>query len=65
MDPEKQRQAPELLLTQGRFADCELQVRCQDGSLRDGLFAGAIIENQGQRYSLTAMVDQTERKQAE
>ena len=65
VDLEQQRVAEEQLQAQGRASDRELKVRCKDGSILDGLFSGEIIESQGQQYSLTVMVDQTERMRAE
>ncbi|WP_028325472.1 PAS domain S-box protein [Desulfatirhabdium butyrativorans] len=65
VDPEKHREARAQLKRDGRLFDVELQVKCKDGSHRDGLFYGEIIESQGQQLFLTVMIDQTRRKQAE
>ena len=62
---EKHREMAEQLQAHGRVASRELKVKCKDGTIIDGLFSGEIIENQGQKYFLTAMIDQTERKRAE
>ncbi len=65
VQPEQQREIARQLRAQGRVADCELKVRCKDGTVLDGLFSGEIIEGQGQRYFLTVMIDQTARRRAE
>jgi len=61
----RQRQAAEQLVAQGRFSNLSLQVRCKDGSIREGLFSGEIISSQGQNFALTVMVDVTARVRAE
>jgi len=61
----RQKLAAEQLVAQGRFSNLSLQVRCKDGSVREGLFSGEIICSQGQNYALTVMVDVTERVRAE
>jgi PAS domain S-box-containing protein len=40
-------------------------VHSKDGTILYGLFSGVIISSQGQRFYLTVMIDQTERKRAE
>ncbi len=45
--------------------DTALQMRCKDGTIRDGLFWGEMIHSQGHEYFLTLMVDITERKRLE
>lgn len=65
VEPEKQQEVAEQMRTEGRIADIELQVRCKDDRILDGLFAGEIIEIQGQEHFLTVMTDQTERKRHE
>ncbi|MEI7732704.1 MAG: PAS domain S-box protein [Verrucomicrobiota bacterium] len=62
---EHQAEVADKLRTFGRLSDLELQVRCKDGTLVDGLFSGEIITNQSQQYFLTVMIDITARKQAE
>lgn len=47
------------LSREGRFANVELQVRCKDGAVRNGLFSGERIQTQGKTYFLTVMVDIT------
>ncbi len=47
------------------LAGVELQVRCKDGTLLDGLFSGEVISSQGQQYFLSVMTDITARKHAE
>ena len=53
------------LQAEGRLESCELQVRCKDGRILDGLFSGELIRNQGQQFLLVTMVDITLRKHAE
>ncbi|HOW64923.1 MAG TPA: response regulator [Candidatus Paceibacterota bacterium] len=65
VDPRQQEIVSEHLRLRGRFADVELQVRCKDGSVVDGLFSGEVISIQGQQYFLTVMIDLTQRKRAE
>lgn len=49
----------------GRITNHEIQVRCKDGSLIDGLFFGEVISNQGKRYLLSVFTDITARKRVE
>jgi hypothetical protein len=60
----RNRRVGDLLLAAGRVVDVDLQVRRKDGSILDGVFSGEVVESQGQRHSLTVMVDHTEAKQA-
>ncbi len=53
------------IITNGCIADVEVQVRCKDGTVLDGLFSGEIIRSQGRRHFLTVMIDITARKKAE
>jgi len=62
---EKQQEIAEQLRIHGRFSDCELKVRCKDGTLIDGLFSGEVIQSGQQDYFLTVMIDITGRKIAE
>ena len=62
---EKLQKIAEQLQAHGSLANCELEVKCKDGTIIDGLFSCEIIENQGQKSILTVMIDQTERKRAE
>lgn len=59
-DPEKQTDIAEKLNRDGRVREIELDIRCNDGSFRHGLFSGEIIETQGSKFFLTVMVDITE-----
>ncbi len=54
--------AARMLDEYGRFHDMELRVRIKDGTIREGIFFGDLIENQGEKYLLTVMTDITERK---
>ena len=62
VNKEKQSQVADRLRCQGRIANMELQIRRKDGALRDGLFWGETISNQGRHYFLTTMLDITRRK---
>ena len=64
-DIEKQQQTEKELWQTGRIVNMELQVRCKDGSLRQGLFSGETIRSHGQTFILTVMLDITERKRIE
>ncbi|MCX7001804.1 MAG: PAS domain S-box protein, partial [bacterium] len=64
-NPAQQSKVVAQLLADGHLAGSELQVRCKDGTLRDGLFSGDVITSQGRQYYLTVMTDITARKQAE
>ncbi|MBN2393826.1 MAG: PAS domain S-box protein, partial [Anaerolineae bacterium] len=63
--PEEQRKVARQLLMQRHIANVETQIRCKDGTIRDGLFWGEIISSQGYDYFLTVMIDVTERNRAE
>jgi len=63
--PERGHEVAEQLLAYGRIADLELKVKRKDGMVLDGLFSGEIIESQGEKYFLTVMIDQTQRKKSE
>jgi PAS domain S-box-containing protein len=63
--PEKHQEIGDQLQEEGRIADRELKIKCKDGTMLTGLFSGEIIESQGEKYFLTVMIDQTERKRAE
>ncbi len=63
-DQEQQNAVAKAFEEKGRVVGMELQVRCKDGSLRNGLFSGEMIQNQGRDYFLTVMVDITEREAA-
>ena len=63
--PEQQVAVADILEADGRIVNFELQVRCKNGNILDGLFSGDVISSQGRNYFLTVMVDITERKRAE
>ena len=65
VDYEQQRQLAALLQQQGSIKDFELLVRCKDGTTREGLFSGEIINSQGKAFFLTVMVDMSGIKSAE
>jgi len=53
------------LLNTGRIEQAELEVRCKDGRVLDGMFSGEVITNQGSQRLMTVMVDITRRRKAE
>ncbi len=61
LHPEQQVAVANRLQADGRITSYELQVKCKDGTILDGLFSGDVIESQGRRHFLTVMVDITER----
>ncbi len=63
--PEKHLELSKQLQAQGRILNCELQIKCKDGRILDGLFSGELIESRGGKNFLTVMIDQTIRKQVE
>lgn len=62
VQPEKQAALAGMLLKTGRITNIELQVKCRNDDILEGLFSGEIIESQGKRYFLTVMVDITRQK---
>ena len=64
-DAGQRKEVFDRLLSEGRLADLELQVRRKDGLLLDGLFSGELITSQGRQFILTVMIDITRRKEAE
>ena len=64
-DPGQEQTVADLLRTQGRFGDVEIQARRKDGVTLDGLFSGEVIRSQGREYFLTVMIDISRRMQAE
>lgn len=65
LHPEQQIAVASKLQTDNRIFGFELQLRCKDGAIHDGLFSGEVISSQGRQYLLTVMIDITERKKAE
>ncbi|MFA7331760.1 MAG: PAS domain S-box protein [Candidatus Delongbacteria bacterium] len=63
-DPEQQARVAEMVRTYGKVEEVELSVRDKAGQLHAGLFAGDLVESQGQHYFLTVMVDISERRRA-
>jgi diguanylate cyclase (GGDEF)-like protein/PAS domain S-box-containing protein len=62
---DKLAQAKQQILKQGNLTDLEAQLRCNDGTILDGIFWGETIQSQGHEYHLVVMINNTERKQAE
>jgi PAS domain S-box-containing protein len=65
VNPEQHASVMDQLQKISRIVGVELQVRCKDGVILDGLFSGEVIVNQGRRYLLLVMIDITARKRAE
>jgi PAS domain S-box-containing protein len=63
-NPEQQKAVADMLVSQGRISDIELQVRHRNGAILDGLFSGEVISSQGKQFFLTVMIDITERRRA-
>jgi PAS domain S-box-containing protein len=64
-DPERQAALARRVISGELVEHVELQIRCKDGTLRDGLFSGKVIASRGKHYRLSLMLDITERKAAE
>jgi len=62
VDLKKQEELSKKIKTEGKILNTELQVKCKNNDILDGLFSGEIIESQGKKYLLTVMVDITEQK---
>ncbi|UUV17840.1 diguanylate cyclase [Fusobacteria bacterium ZRK30] len=60
IDSKKQQQIIKKLNISGRVKDFEVQVRCKDGNILDGLLSGQIIEIQGKKFSLIVIADISE-----
>ncbi len=60
IDPEKFMQIMEIFKRDRRLKNIEINVRCKSGRIINGLLSGEIIENQGEVFFLTTMVDVTE-----
>jgi len=65
VDREKQLEVGKTLSSTGEIKNVELQLRCRDGRILDGLFSGVLIDNQLEKVFLTVMIDITQRKEAE
>ncbi|MCX6081860.1 MAG: PAS domain S-box protein [Chloroflexi bacterium] len=63
--PEQRAAILELLQTVGRITELEVQVRCKNGEILDGLFSVETLSSQGKMFIMTVMVDITARKRAE
>jgi len=64
-DLEKQKKLAKELKVKGSIKNAELQIRTNSGEILEGIFYGEIIEADGEKYFLTVMIDQTEKKKAE
>lgn len=61
-DPKRHETFTDELRRNGRIVNVEQQIKRKDGMVIDGLFSGEIINNQGQQFLLTVMIDMTETK---
>lgn len=59
---EKRQKLADELAKFGSIYNQEIQVKCKDNQILEGLFSGEIIESQGKKYFLTVMVDITHQK---
>ena len=64
-NPEEHEAISEEARLTGHVKDTSMQVRCKDGTLRDGLFSGEVILILGESFLLSRMVDITELKRVE
>ncbi len=65
--PNQQQQdaLAETLARDGRVHDIEMDVRCRNGNIINGLISGEQITSNGKNYFLTVLIDITRRKKAE
>jgi PAS domain S-box-containing protein len=63
--PERRKMLVVKFLSDGRVADFEIQFRCKNGTILDGLLSGDTISRLGRQYLLTRTVDITSHKQLE
>jgi len=64
-NPELAAAIAEQLKKEGRITGVEMQVRCKDGTILDGIFSGEVFSSEDKQYFLTSMLDITFRKKAE
>ncbi len=64
-DPEVQKAVAEEARRTGHVEEVSMRVRCKDGTLRDGLFSGEVIQVQGESFLLTRMIDITDQMRVE
>lgn len=62
VDPENQKAIVEEIRKKGFVHGVDLEVKTKKGTILNGIFSGAMIENQGKKFYLTTLVDQTETK---
>ncbi len=65
INSQQQESMARQLQATGRLSEMELQVRCKDGKILNGLFSGEMISSRGKEHFLTVMIDITERKRFE
>jgi len=65
IEKDKQQLLAESMENDGNIHEVELKIRTKSGNILDGHFSGEILESQGKQYSLTVMLDITERRRVE
>jgi len=64
-DPAVNQFVYESLKKDGFVHNLDVKVKTKSGGLLEGIYFGDVIESQGEKYFLSALVDQTERKKIE
>ncbi len=62
VNPEQAEAIKDQLISKGRVAEFEVQIRKKNGEIMDGLYSGEIIRSQGKEQFLTVAMDITEQK---
>ncbi|MEI6290759.1 MAG: PAS domain S-box protein, partial [Chloroflexota bacterium] len=65
INPEEQAVVALQLKNYGKASNQELQIKCKDGQIIDGLFSGEVVNSGNKKMFLTVMIDITDRKKAE
>lgn len=58
--PAQRKRFGEELAREGRISNVEMDIRCKNGRIVQGLFSGGLVENQGRKLFLTVMIDISE-----
>ena len=56
------QKAGKRMYEKGSMENLEVRIRTKSGEIRTGLFSGLFIENHGEKFGLTVMIDVTQRK---
>lgn len=64
-DPEQEEFIFKSLESSGYVRHSEVKIICKDGTVREELFSGEVIQTQGRKYFLSVMIDITKRKKSE